>query len=177
MAEYIVKAQNQKLLAVREAELKAEKKFQERLEKLLQAGGMPMPPAIEAEVVPEVAAEESSFDARNREVAASAAAGKSRWGEMEVNKAKAAVAAKGPAAIAAAIPVGTKSQSSFQSRNAQVAAAAAAGKSRWGDAEVNRLNNGVGAAPAANSKQEEEAKDITAVSLEERVNLGARLLA
>jgi len=176
MAEYIVKAQNQKLLAVREAELKAEKKFQERLEKLLQAGGMPMPPAVEAEVVPEVAAKESSFDARNREVAASAAVGKSRWGEMEVNKAREAVAAKGPAAIAAAIPVGTKPQSSFQSRNAQVAAAAAAGKSRWGDAEVNRLNNGVGAAPAADSKQE-EAKDITAVSLEERVNLGARLLA
>ena len=37
MSEYIVNAQNQKLLAVKEAELKAEKKFQDRLEQLLAA--------------------------------------------------------------------------------------------------------------------------------------------
>ena len=43
MAEYIVNAQTQKLLAVKEAELKAEKKFQERLEKLFAAGGIPLP--------------------------------------------------------------------------------------------------------------------------------------
>ena len=37
MAEYIVNSQNENLLAVKEGELKAEKKLQERLEKLFEA--------------------------------------------------------------------------------------------------------------------------------------------
>lgn len=102
MEKYIVDAQNQKLLAVKEAERMAETKFQERLEKL--AGGMTLPssgsvveaaPAVVEEAAP-VAVEEAApavtqatvFRKRNEEIVAAGAAGKSRWGDKEVERAK-----------------------------------------------------------------------------------------
>mmetsp|Transcript_13186 Transcript_13186/g.20697 ORF Transcript_13186/g.20697 Transcript_13186/m.20697 type:complete len:305 (-) Transcript_13186:288-1202(-) len=182
MAEYIVNAQTQKLLAVKEAELKAEQKFQARLDKLFEAGGMALPAAAAA-VVEEAAAapvvEETSFQSRNAQIIAAGAAGKSRWGSMEIDRAIAEQKNQPVAAASTATSeVSSMPPSSFESRNAQVVAAGAAGKSRWGDMEVERVvkNGAVAAAPAAAVVVEEE-KEVAPVSLEDRVNLGARLMA
>jgi hypothetical protein len=162
MSEYIVNSQNQKLLAVREAELKAEKKFQERLEKLLSASGVAIPPsdavktepAAAAKTEPAAAAELSLFQKRNLKVAAAGEAGKSRWGSLEVQKA--AEHAKNQPVVVASSTV--EETSVFDQRNARVLAAAAAGKSRWGDMEVQRAKiNGI------------------ASPVEDRVNIGASL--
>ncbi len=146
-------AQNQKLLAVKEAELKAEKKFQDRLEQLLAASGVALPSSDAAETQPAAAAELSLFQKRNMKVAAAGEAGKSRWGSLEVKKA-AELAKSQPAVVASS----TVAESSlFDQRNARVVAAADAGKSRWGDMEVQK------------------AKSSGISSLEDRVNLGASL--
>lgn len=162
MSDYIVNAQNQKLLAVKEAEMKAEKKFQERLEKLLSASGVALPSSdVETEAVTEL----SLFQKRNLKVAAAGEAGKSRWGSLEVQKA--AESAKSQPVVATTAAV--EESSIFDQRNARVVAAAAAGKSRWGDKEVQRANGGsaVVASPPPAPKP---------ITLEDRVNLGARLV-
>ncbi|KAL7485048.1 hypothetical protein ACHAW6_010645 [Cyclotella cf. meneghiniana] len=214
MAEYIVNAQNQKLLAIREAELKAEKKFQERLEKLLSAskallqensvdaailkeptlfekrnariiaaanagvsrwGSMEVDRASEqgknAPVVNESSsnnaqhsAEASLFDQRNARIVAAANAGKSRWGSMEVDRAKSSgVINSSEAAVRPSL---------FDLRNAKIVAAASAGKSRWGSMEVERAeNNGITVLNIPSTVSAPVKR-----SLEDRVNLGARLL-
>ncbi|KAL7527204.1 hypothetical protein ACHAWF_002077, partial [Thalassiosira exigua] len=165
MAEYIVNAQNQKLLAVKEAELMAEKKFQERLENLFEASGLALPEGLTPPAPAAAPAiEQTPYQSRNAAVVAAADAGKSRWGEMEVAKAR-EVLASAPSASAAPAAAST----AFESRNANVVAAAAAGKSRWGSMEVERAKNGA-AAPA------EEKAAPKVVTLEDRLNLGARLL-
>lgn len=161
MSEYIVNAQNQKLMAVKEAELKAEKKFQERLEQLLAASGVALP---SSDVVPETAAELTLFEKRNLKVAAAGEAGKSRWGSLEVKKAAESVKSQ-PVVVASAA---ADDSTLFDQRNARVVAAAAAGKSRWGDKEVERAG-GSASTPAAQAAPK-------VITLEDRVNLGARLV-
>lgn len=161
MTDYIVNAQNQKLLAVKEAELKAENKFQERLEKLFEAGGMALPSSGSVVEAAPVVVEETLFQKRNKEMVAAGAAGKSRWGDKEIERANEQVKSQPTAAAAVA--------SLFDLRNAAVSAAGAKGKSRWGDMEVAKAN---GAMAKANGAVAEK-KPVT---LEDRVNLGARLL-
>eukprot|EP00986_Skeletonema_menzelii_P021142 scaffold33355_cov131-Skeletonema_menzelii.AAC.1 len=154
MSEYIVNAQNQKLLAVKEAELKAEKKFQDRLEQLLAASGAALPSSDAVETQPAAAAELSLFQKRNLKVAAAGEAGKSRWGSLEVKKATENAKSQPPVVVASS----TVAESSlFEQRNARVVAAADAGKSRWGDMEVQK------------------AKSSGITSLEDRVSFGASL--
>jgi hypothetical protein len=139
MSEYIVNAQNQKLLAIREAELKAEKKFQERLEKLLAASTAALQ---EKSVDATILRESALYEKRNARIAAAAEAGVSRWGSLEVEKAK---------ELAKNAPVVDESTSDnpqvaagfslFDQRNAKIVAAASAGKSRWGDMEVERAKS------------------------------------
>ena len=236
MAEYIVDSQNQKLAAVKEAESRVEKKFMEKIEKLLSLNGggddlgvngfaaVATSPAAEATAAistiavggeqslfqkrnnqilqaadanksrwgsmeierakkeqmlapPPLQSSSASatvFDRRNDQVIASAAAGKSRWGGMEVERAmKNGVRVEVPAAATATL---------FDRRNAQVIASAAAGKSRWGGMEVERaMKNGVvvvgvNASGNASSSSGGQSRSGAVVTLEERVNLGARLL-
>jgi len=158
MSEYIVNAQNQKLMAVKEAELKAEKKFQERLEKLLAASGAALPSSdAVVETQPEPVAELSLFEKRNLQVVA--AGEKSRWGSLEVQKAAESVKSQ-PVVVASST---VEESSLFDKRNARVAAEGAAGKSRWGDMEVEKAAIGTVTA------------EPLAVSLDNRVNLGASL--
>ena len=165
MSEYIVNAQNQKLLAVREAELNAEKKFQVRLEKLMAASGVALPPSAAVETHPAAAAELSLFQKRNLKVAAAGEAGKSRWGSLEVQKAAGNVKSQ-PVVVASST---VEESSIYDQRNARVVASAAAGKSRWGAMEVQRANSsGISPAPSAAA--------VKTVTLEDRVNLGSRLL-
>lgn len=166
MEDYIVNAQTQKLMAVKEAELKAEKKFQERLEKLLATSGVALPASGDVG-----APELSLYQMRNLKVAAAGEAGKSRWGSMEVQKAIENAKSQ-PAAVTSKQVV--EESSVFDQRNARILAAAAAGKSRWGDMEVQRAKNS-GITPAM-SVAAAPAPANTVVTLEDRVNLGARLL-
>lgn len=83
MEKYVVDAQNQKLAAVREAELNAKKRTQERLEKQLQARGtQPSDGGAgkEAAAAPAAVAavEETASQKSDAPVVASAEAGKSR---------------------------------------------------------------------------------------------------
>lgn len=171
MAEYIVNAQTQKLLAVKEAELKAEKKFQERLEKLFAASGMALPGSVgevvTADAAPAVVVEETPYQKRNAQIIAAAATGISRWGGKEIDR---AIAEQKDQDTSTAPSTSAVPPTTFELRNAQVVAAAGAGKSRWGDMEVER-------AKANGAAEEEEEKLAAPVSLEDRVNLGARLLS
>lgn len=167
MEDYIVNAQTQKLMAVKEAELKAEKKFQERLEKLLAASGVALPASSGDVGAPEL----SLYQKRNLKVAAAGEAGKSRWGSMEVQKAIENAKSQ-PAVVTPKQAV--EESSVFDQRNARILAAAAAGKSRWGDMELQRAkNSGI---TSATSVAAAPAPANTVVTLEDRVNLGARLL-
>ena len=232
MADYIIKAQEAKLAAVRAAEVATSKKYEE---KLLLLGGATPPPAPAPAALPPAAAAAAPklFTDRNAHVVAAAKAGKSRWGDEEVAKAgvvsvSAAAAPPAPAkppppaaypastppevvaadhglsadggvggpSLAERIAQGTSisfadlvtvaSSPIYDKRNAMVAAAGVAGKSRWGDAEIGRATELAGNAIASGADviAEVEAADhglradggVGGPSLSERVNLGALLL-
>jgi hypothetical protein len=188
--------------AVREAELKAEKKFQDRLERLMTSGGMMMMQAASADaarsttIVPlpadaiatALAAPATPYQKRNAVILSAASAGKSRWGKMEIDRASSSSSsmahgspppssppAAGVPPPAVAVPV-----TAYDMRNARVVASAGAGKSRWGAMEVERAT--MNAIPPASSPSSVATTativeaDRRKVSLEERLNLGARLL-
>ena len=225
MAEYIVDSQNQKLAAVKEAESRVEKKFMEKIEKLLSLNGgggdlgvngiaaVATSPAADAATISTIAGvgEQSVFQKRNNQILQAADANKSRWGSMEIERAKKeqmlsppplqsssaaaktvfdrrndqviASAAAGKSrwggkeveramknGVSVAVPAATATL--FDRRNAQVIASAAAGKSRWGGMEVERaMKNGVVVGGG-----QCRSPSGAVVTLEERVNLGARLL-
>jgi len=79
MAKYVVKAQEEKIAAVRAAEAAAAKKYQE----LLLPGGAPVAsaPPIQA------SKDNKLYMERNIKVTEAAKAGKSRWGDAEIKKA------------------------------------------------------------------------------------------
>jgi len=148
MADYIVKSQNEKLLAVKEAELKAEKKFQDRLEKLFAAGGMALSTgesaAVDDTTAAAVVVEESLFDKRNKQIIAAGSA--SRWGSAEINRAiEQSKNAPTSTAATTSVQETVPEVSLYDLRNSQIIAAGA--KSRWGSAEINRaIKNGATAA-------------------------------
>ena len=203
MAKYIIEAQQQKLKAVQAAEIAVKKNYEEKLR--LLSGSAPVEPAA-----PAVSADDKLFQDRNAKVSAAAKAGKSRWGDMENQKATIAASAapktvapadsgaNGVAVAGAAVPPATNvGQSLFDQRNAKIAAAGKAGKSRWGDMEVKKATELTAALPAAPSKPVPAAAAAAAApvppevaeadhglrndggvggpSLAERVNLGAQL--
>eukprot|EP00565_Helicotheca_tamesis_P004408 CAMPEP_0185723296 /NCGR_PEP_ID=MMETSP1171-20130828/184_1 /TAXON_ID=374046 /ORGANISM="Helicotheca tamensis, Strain CCMP826" /LENGTH=374 /DNA_ID=CAMNT_0028390977 /DNA_START=26 /DNA_END=1150 /DNA_ORIENTATION=+ len=234
LADYIVNAQQQKLLAVQAAEKASEAKFAEKLK--LLGGTAPPPPAAAA--LAGQSTEAKSFAERNAHVAAAAKAGKSRWGSLEALRASgnttptipsiattapatpaadptppdmsapvppevveadhglradggvggltlaqrvAAGALADPAAAGSAAPRETVL---YNLRSAHVAAAGAAGKSRWGDFEVKRATESLESNGSIVVTPEIEAADhglsangaVGGPSLAERVNLGAQML-
>ena len=192
MAEYIVDSQNQKLAAVKEAESRVEKKFMDKIEKLLldessSVNGIAAPssPAVVATTAATVG-EQSLFQKRNIQITQAASVNKSRWGSMEIERANEQLLVQPlPSTEATATATATTVASTatlFDRRNAQVIASAAAGKSRWGGMEVERaMKNGVvvavgGSGASGSSSSSAERTTNAVISLEERVNLGARLL-
>jgi hypothetical protein len=247
MANYVVKAQNEKFKAVKAAEQAAAQKYG-----LVLSGGASAAPATTGAPSPE----EISYAKRNAAVSAAAAAGKSRWGDLESQRAAGGVAALEPTvAVAAAVApasarvvsaevkaavvaadhglradggvggltlservnMGAKAAGgkaapnlataganspeniSYVKRNAHIAAAAAAGKSRWGAMESQRVAGcgvalkpnvavaaAVAPAPARLVPAEVEAAVVAAdhglradggvggLTLSERVNMGAK---
>lgn len=120
------------------------------------------------------AAETLLYENRNKMVVAAAAAGKSRWGTMEIEKAKNLAALPGKQTSQGSTSLSTstsiESSSLFQQRNIKVVAAAEAGRSRWGAKEIERAKGLVSALPSAPATTNK-------ASLQERVNLGASLFA
>lgn len=97
----------------------------------------------------------SLYQIRNAQVAASGAAGKSRWGSLEVQKAagraiqitytpaSTSISSKTMETTTSTLPEPMKEPSTgrnplYTARNARVVAAGAAGKSRWGALEVKK---------------------------------------
>ena len=139
IAKYIVEAQEQKMKAVMAAEAKVEAKYEEKL-KLLTGSTSSIP-------APASSADTSLYEGRNANVAAAAKAGKSRWGDAEVAKVASSAGVSTVVNGASAPPstdnipasvLSSGSTSLFQQRNQMVAAAGAAGKSRWGEAEIKK---------------------------------------
>jgi len=84
MTDYIVRAQEEKLKVVKVAELATALKYEEKLK--LLPGAAPSPVTESNDVVATPVVVNKGFAARNGNVAASGKAGKSRWGNMEVQK-------------------------------------------------------------------------------------------
>lgn len=80
MSEYIVKAQEEKYKAVKAAEAAISKKYEDKLNTFMLSGSAP------AEAAAAAAEGSKVYQQRNANVAAAAKAGKSRWGDKEVEK-------------------------------------------------------------------------------------------
>jgi hypothetical protein len=200
MAKYIVDAQQQKANAIAAAENSVRQKYEEKLKLLSGSSSVAATPAAGAAAIP-------AFEQRSAKVSAAAAAGKSRWGAMENEKASMAVGAVNGAVKvtgsvappALASPSSTTSLPAFDKRNAMVAAAGKADKSRWGQMEVQRATQAsAGSLPASSGPApatpaaaasftvppEVEAADhglradggVGGPSLAERINLGSQLV-
>eukprot|EP00980_Cylindrotheca_fusiformis_P001955 scaffold443_cov125-Cylindrotheca_fusiformis.AAC.4 len=209
MAKYIVEAQNQKAKAVLAAEAAVKQKYEEKL-KLLSGSAAEAPKPAKLE---QASPDTKLYTERSEKVSAAAKAGKSRWGDMENERAAKAAGAtlpsleSTPQAPAKQITVNGSSapplsdRSLYDKRTAQVAAAAKAGKSRWGEMEVERAASTAAALPASApaapkvssapkaSASIQVAPEVAAAdhglrndggvggpSLAERINLGAQLL-
>jgi len=214
LSEYLARAHDERLKAIRAAEAKkdveirwlkeqlkaaehAETSIRKKYESLLKEIGSTSPQSSAAPVastsntvaVASVKGTTESdmpattidvYGRRNSRIAAAASAGKqSRWGDMEVDrvtKVRLDVVSEPPSMKGAPRPAGRSSTTTlFQKRNAKVAAAAMAGKSRWGAMEIEkiRISGGVEAGvPTAVDDVRVGGRPSTL----ERVNLGAQLL-
>jgi len=156
MTKYIVEAQQQKMKAVQAAEAATAARYEGKIV-LLKASFTTESIASQEEISVSSSAktnDTSLYDKRNTNVAAAAKAGKSRWGDKEVAKVKISsnddinVKSKpvsnnnGTVVNGSTVPskVSLPGTDLYSKRNAKVAAAAAAGKSRWGTAESNKAS-------------------------------------
>ncbi len=199
MAKYIVDAQMQKTKAVVAAENAIKQKYEEKVKLLTGSTSI-----AETTIVTTATVESSpAFQQRSAKVSAAAAAGKSRWGDLENEKASHVVGTINGSVRVKEIPTPTTlalappmaGASSFNQRNAMVAAAGRAGKSRWGEMEVERATQAATLLSGSSTPlsvpptfttvpPEVEAADhglradggVGGPSLAERVNFGAQLL-
>ena len=152
MAKYIVEAQQQKAKAVTAAEAAVKQKYED---KLLLAGSSE-PPAAKAVQISQ-GGETKLYQDRSEKVSAAAKAGKSRWGDMENQRAATAASGNSSTEKANGIQVQSSSvppvldRSLFDKRNVMVAAAGKAGKSRWGEKEIEKATNQATALPSASA--------------------------
>jgi hypothetical protein len=143
MAKYIVEAQQQKGKAVLAAEAAMKQKYEEKLNLLSGSTEAPKPAKIES------SEETKLYQERSEKVSAAAKAGKSRWGDMENERAANAAGVPVPVQVNGAAVPAVSGQSLYDMRNAQVTAAGKAGKSRWGDMEVQKATSIAAALPAS----------------------------
>ena len=198
MAKYIVDSQQQKVKAIAAAEMKIKQQYEEKLKLLSGSTTTTTTASAVASAATPVVDSIPAFEQRSAKVAAAAAAGKSRWGDMENQK----LGANGPVAEvvngAIALPVTavvSGSNINYEKRNVMIAAAGKAGKSRWGEPEVARASHASASLPGVKSAgsststayvvpPEVEAADhglradggVGGPSLAERVNFGAQLV-
>jgi hypothetical protein len=201
MERYIVEAQEQKFRAVKAAE----ETLRAKLESQLALGPASAPAPASASLITPVG-ETALYQARTAAVAKAAAAGKSRWGDMEVQRASSmnvgaamlpppvapssspvisvppeveaadhGIKAEGSLSLAERVAMGVNAgavavaqamsatrsavstvtppssgaSSLYDKRNARVLASAAAGMSRWGSMEVERVRSLAASLPAS----------------------------
>ena len=101
MADYIVKAQDEKAKAVKAAEDAIAKKYEDKLNAFMLNGAAP-PSDAPAIAMAAVSEESEIYQKRNAKIAAAAKAGKSRWGDKEVERAGAKAP---PSEVIVATPV------------------------------------------------------------------------
>ena len=101
MADYIVKAQDEKAKAVKAAEDAIAKKYEDKLNAFMLNGAAP-PSDAPAIAIAAVSEESEIYQKRNAKIAAAAKAGKSRWGDKEVERAGAKAP---PSEVIVATPV------------------------------------------------------------------------
>jgi hypothetical protein len=151
MSKYIVEAQQNKAKAVHAAENAMKQKYEEKL--VLLQGANPAP--VQAAPT-QASANTKLYQGRSEKVSAAAKAGKSRWGDMENQRAaqaatnvveSAVVSQKIKGASIEAPTVGDRSL--YDKRIAMVAAAGKAGKSRWGEMEVMKATTAATVLPAS----------------------------
>ena len=99
MAKYIVESHQQKVQAIKAAELAVAKQYEEKFKLLTGSTDSPsvVPPPIAASTTTQ---ENTLYAERNAKVSAAAKAGKSRWGDMEVAKVSQTPPAKAPTPVA-----------------------------------------------------------------------------
>lgn len=179
MAKYIVGAHQQKVEAVRLAQLAVANKYEEKLNLLTAAGG--------AQV--DTKAEAGLYQERSAKVSAAATAGKSRWSDMENARAAETIGVNGATASissSAPVPVPAPALSLYDKRNVRIAAAAKVQKSRWGSKENERvfqMASGLPSTATVSAKVVEKADHglradggVGGPSLAERVNFGEQFL-
>jgi hypothetical protein len=110
MSEYIVKAQEDKARAVKEAEAAIAKKYEDKLSVFMLNGAAAPVNGAAAAIAP--AEDIKLYEERTANIAAAAAAGKSRWGDKEVQKAGGEAP---PSAVLSAAPVVDVASSSSSS--------------------------------------------------------------
>ena len=100
MAKYIVEAQQSKAKAVIAAENAVRQKYEEKL-LLLQGGTKAAEPSSVQAAPLQASADTKLYQERSEKVSAAAKAGKSRWGDMENQR-----AAQATASVASQLPLG-----------------------------------------------------------------------
>ena len=197
IANYIVKAQEEKFRAVKAAEAAVEKKYQERLLVLTAAAGGDVSPAA-----PQISDSQFLYFQRAQNLKGAAAVGKSRWGAAEIEKISklntGAITTKEirqessvsvapvtfpiggltltdrlqlcannvPAAPLSTASLAAAEKSLYDKPNARVVESA--DKSRWGEAEISKLKN----LPIAS---EVKSTSATLIANKNRVNIGAAI--
>jgi hypothetical protein len=198
MAKYIVEAQQEKMKAVQAAENSTKQKYEGQM--LLLKGTA----STAAVAVAAPAAATTLYEERSAKVSAAAHAGKSRWSDVENERAAKVAGTAPPSALGGAVnglqvngasvpaTIPSAETSLFDLRNAMVAAAGKAGKSRWSEVEVARATSLASSLPAAPARPAVAAVPVNVAieaadhglrndggvggpSLAERVNLGAQL--
>lgn len=136
---------------------------------------LPASATADAAAAPVVVEGGTPFQKRNAHILSAAEAGKSRWGSMEIER---ALGQAKPAAAAASVSAPPAASTAFDRRNAHVVASAGVGKSRWGTMEVERAAkmNGAASPPPPAAAAAAVVEEARCISLEDRLNLGARLL-
>jgi hypothetical protein len=144
MRQYMIDAQEQKYRAVQAAQEAAQKKLTESMTLLGLTSSLSNSATELSNVSPVTP---PIYAARNTAVTKAAAAGQSRWGNMEVQRVSNDPTAPVSLPITSAsslsvVPVtATPLPPLYAARSAAIAKAAAAGRSRWGSAEVQRVSS------------------------------------
>jgi hypothetical protein len=143
MRQYMIDAQEQKYRAVQAAQVAAQKKLTESMTLLGLTSSLSNSATELSNASPVTP---PLYAARNTAVAKAAAAGQSRWGNMEVQRVANVPTAHMSLPITSAsslsvVPLTATPPPLYAARSAAIAKAAAAGRSRWGSAEVQRVSS------------------------------------
>ncbi len=192
IANYVVKAQEEKYRAIKRAEAAVEKKYQEKLQLLLQQSS-PTPtiaPSTKESTIPLLDQGSSTTTAAAADIQKSvsttrvnigaAIANGENLGESVQKRVDQVLSSSSTTSVGTTVLSHTKL---FEIRSVKVLQMANAGQSRWGEAEIQKLKNTPSTTtttsqqpPSISTKSNSTSVDtFRPVTLEERLRLGAKL--